>query len=71
DDEELVGLLFGVEGEINITHSTYNRLSGTIEFVASGFMDESELEVDGSISFDAVRMTPTNAVTLSPVRSVR
>lgn len=71
DDEELVGLLLGVEGEINITHSTSTRLSGTIEFVAAGYVDEEEVEVEGSLSFDAVRAAPTNAVSLSAVRSAR
>jgi hypothetical protein len=71
DDEELVGLLFGVEGEINITRSSSTRLSGTIDFVATGYLDEDEVEFEGSISFDAVRATPTNALSLSAARSLR
>jgi hypothetical protein len=53
DDEELLGMFVGMEGEITITHSSSSSLRGTIDFVATGLIGEQQGEVEGSVTFNA------------------
>jgi hypothetical protein len=68
DDSDLIALFTGVEGQISITTSSSSKLSGTIDFVATGFMGTEEVEIEGSISFDAA---PAPAVQALSLRSIR
>ena len=52
DGDELLGMFYATEGQITITSSSSGRIRGTIEFVASELLGETE--VTGSITFDAV-----------------
>ena len=70
DDEELLGMFYGVEGEITITSSSSSRIRGTIEFVATELLGEEQ--VTGSITFDAVPAPATlMQTTVSAARSMR
>jgi hypothetical protein len=67
DDEELLGMFYGIEGELEITSSSSGRLRGTITFVATDFFGGEE-ELEGSITFDAL---PAPVGQMSSVVSVR
>jgi hypothetical protein len=69
DDEELLGMFFGTEGEIRITSSSSRGVAGTLAFVASGFLGEEEAAIEGSISFEAAPATAMQ--TMSAARSLR
>lgn len=72
DDEELLGFFYGVEGEISITSSSSSHLRGTIDFRGTGLLGETDEEIEGSISFEAVRAPAASAMrTLSAARSLR
>lgn len=69
DDDELLGMFYATEGEITITSSSSSRIQGTIEFVATELLGETE--VTGSVTFDAV-LAPTTLMqtTMSAARSM-
>lgn len=68
DDEELLGMYFGVEGELEITSSSSGRLQGTISFVATDFIGGGDDEIEGSITFNAVPATTAQMSSLVSIR---
>lgn len=64
DDEEMLGMFFGDEGQVRITASSSGVLRGEIDFVASSAFTEGE-EIEGTVTFEAVPAPAQMSVTHS------